>query len=401
MTQDRIVGPLTEEQAEAPGWVLTVDGKQVPYREGALQHPNFGSVRFGQRPEGYPGWVFEENSGGGSVIVPYLIVNGETYIGMVQQARPLQSENPIWNVPRGFIDPGESPLEAAIREQEEEFGFQDAALRIRRIPGMGTNPNSTFFVTTGQEGVTFTAFRVFPNEVEEVAEESLGSIRVFRIREDLANATDRNGEAILAARFMPWTLAAQVGDMFSVAGVGRLAAAIEMDEVGFALERTFIFRNRELLLKAAAASPRLRHMQMLHGNGDRVLYFFNALMPGTYVQPHRHGETAGGTPGDHEYFTIIEGEADVLFFNDAGEITHTVKLRPGKQDTNAVRIPSGTWHSVVAHAPTVLNEAKPGPYVHETAKEFATWAPSGDASQEEREIGISFLNDRTAAQSAQ
>lgn len=230
---ESLVSPLTDEQAKSPVWVLTVDGKVVEYHQADLTHPDFASVQVGLRPEGYPGFVIAENGGGGSVIVPYALIDGELYIGMVQQARVLQSKVPIWNVPRGFLRQGESPLAAAIREQDEEFGFTNAELRILPIPGVGANPNSAFYVTVDTPGVTYTAFRMFDDELELVADESVGDLRVFAIKEGLAEATDKAGEGILQSRFFHWTIPAQVGDMFSNSGTVRLQAAIALGERGF------------------------------------------------------------------------------------------------------------------------------------------------------------------------
>jgi len=51
-------------------------------------------------------------------------------------------------------------------------------------------------------------------------------------------------------------------------------------------------------------------------------------------------------------------------------------------ETQAVELPPGAWHSLVALAPnTVLFEVKPGPYWPTGENDFAAWAPKeGDAS---------------------
>ncbi|KKQ79987.1 MAG: hypothetical protein UT02_C0018G0001, partial [Parcubacteria group bacterium GW2011_GWC2_38_7] len=135
----------------APGWDLLVDGVLIPMREMSLIHPKFGEVRFGLSPAGkYGTWGFAEVGGGGAVDVPFFMhPELGLMVGLVQQPRPFMSTEPVWNLPRGFMDPGETHFESAVRELKEEVGAKGGK-RVFLLDGDPVNPNSTFFVTVGK-----------------------------------------------------------------------------------------------------------------------------------------------------------------------------------------------------------------------------------------------------------
>lgn len=119
----------------------------------------------------------------------------------------------------------------------------------------------------------------------------------------------------------------------------------------------------------AQASQRLRMNHNLHQLEDRVQRMLNALEPETYVRPHRHID-----PPKVEMFVILRGKSAVLIFDDAGNLKNTIILSP--EDICAVDIPAGHWHSLIAlERGTVVMEAKDGPYIASTDKDFASWAP--------------------------
>ncbi|WP_258341411.1 NUDIX domain-containing protein [Saccharopolyspora gregorii] len=57
-----------------------------------------------------------------------------------------------WEIPSGTVEPGESPLQAAAREAEEETGWRPRALRetayVQPIAGI-TNAEQYVFVAEG------------------------------------------------------------------------------------------------------------------------------------------------------------------------------------------------------------------------------------------------------------
>jgi 8-oxo-dGTP pyrophosphatase MutT (NUDIX family) len=138
------------------GWVVRINGKVVENVESLeIDSPRFGTVRYGQHPQGYDTWVFDEIGGGGAVTIPYMIhpETGMLYVGVVQQNRPLLGRK-IWEVPRGFMDPSDkSKTDTALREALEELGYEfSQPIKLAD----GKIPNSTFFNTSGEgEGVAF------------------------------------------------------------------------------------------------------------------------------------------------------------------------------------------------------------------------------------------------------
>lgn len=124
----------------------------------------------------------------------------------------------------------------------------------------------------------------------------------------------------------------------------------------------------------AVASPRRRKNFNLHASSDDPIQrLCNAFEPGTYVRPHRHGTDVW------ELFLVLGGRAAVLIFDNAGRVTERTELQ-ASGDTQAVELPPGVWHSLVALAPnTVLFEVKPGPYRPTGENDFATWAPEEGA----------------------
>ena len=127
-----------------------------------------------------------------------------------------------------------------------------------------------------------------------------------------------------------------------------------------------------LLIDDARTSPRLRKNLNIHADlSDPVQRLCNAFEPGTYVRPHRHPEK-----DKWELFVVLQGEALVLVFDEAGMVQERTIL--SDQGPNyLIEIPSQTWHTVTAlQEATVLFEVKPGPYIAVSDKDFASWAPA-------------------------
>jgi cupin fold WbuC family metalloprotein len=119
------------------------------------------------------------------------------------------------------------------------------------------------------------------------------------------------------------------------------------------------------LLRQAKASPRLRAHLLLHGgHHDPVQRLAIALRRGTYVRPHVHS-------AQWEMLTLLRGACDVLFFDQAGQVTARTALSPSA--TSVIQIPQGQVHGAVAvEDDTVVIEVKPGPY---RPNEFMDWSP--------------------------
>jgi hypothetical protein len=220
-----LVGRLEDEQALNPPWHMELE---LPgYNLVRFSQPQFGVLTVGLRAEGFNGWSFKEAGGGGVVTLPYVTVDEELFVGLIQQHRPLQG-GLVWNAVRGFSENPFDKRSDAVRETAEELGYA-AEARIVELEGARANWNSAFHETPTGEGVAFFAFRVDDDEIVSCEEESLGDERVFRFGEGLLQrieAADRVGEMILQARFIHWKTAAGVADMFTNAAVARLLATI-------------------------------------------------------------------------------------------------------------------------------------------------------------------------------
>lgn len=92
---------------------------------------------------------------------------------------------------------------------------------------------------------------------------------------------------------------------------------------------------------------------------------------GAYVHPHRHLNKT-------ESFHIVEGCADVVIFDDAGEVVELIRM--GDYASGLVfyyRVSSGIYHTVLVRSDIlVFHETTKGPFnTQETL--YAAWAPDG------------------------
>lgn len=129
------------------------------------------------------------------------------------------------------------------------------------------------------------------------------------------------------------------------------------------------------LTQAAAAGARLRQHRNFHASlDDPCQRLVVAMMPGSYIPPHRHLST----PKD-ELFVMLQGEAAVVIFSETGDVETVTKIGSGSRTVGA-EIPAGAWHTVIALKESVFLEVKAGPYAPLPNEDRAAWAPlEGDA----------------------
>ena len=106
----------------------------------------------------------------------------------------------------------------------------------------------------------------------------------------------------------------------------------------------------------AKESPRLRVADDLrttpNDNSQRMLC---AMEPGTEVAIHRHLKTS-------ESLAVIRGSIRQNFYNDKGELTESIILKPGAP-ISFVQVPQGAWHKAEClESGTIFFEAKDGAY---------------------------------------
>lgn len=106
----------------------------------------------------------------------------------------------------------------------------------------------------------------------------------------------------------------------------------------------------------AKAAPRLRMARDMRTTpSDSSQRMLNAIEPGTELPIHRHRNSS-------ETCIILRGSAEEIFYDDEGNITERVTMRPGS-DCVGVNIEKGRWHKIVSLEPgTVIFEAKDGAY---------------------------------------
>lgn len=126
------------------------------------------------------------------------------------------------------------------------------------------------------------------------------------------------------------------------------------------------------LIYQAKNSPRKRQIFRLHEHHEPVQRMVNAMIPGTYIPPHKHEN-----PDKVELFNILKGSVAVLQFSETGDIEVVIKLEASGL-TKIVDIPPRTYHTLIPLEPSALLEIIQGPYDEATHKQFATWSPKED-----------------------
>lgn len=127
------------------------------------------------------------------------------------------------------------------------------------------------------------------------------------------------------------------------------------------------------LILAAKRLPRRRMILRLHEHEEPVQRMVNALLPGSYVAPHKHEN-----PDKVELFNILKGRVAVLCFDVMGEVQEIIILHSDGLN-RVVEIPPRVYHTLVAIEPSALLEIIQGPYDAATHKKFAPWAPLEDS----------------------
>ena len=119
----------------------------------------------------------------------------------------------------------------------------------------------------------------------------------------------------------------------------------------------------EQLLEEAAQSPRLRQSQdMRTAPTDGSQRMLNALMPGTQVPIHRHPLTS-------ETVICLSRKLDEVIFEETidaegnSQLRETTRIRLCPNEGNyGCQVPQGAWHKVEVYEPSIIFEAKDGPY---------------------------------------
>lgn len=111
-------------------------------------------------------------------------------------------------------------------------------------------------------------------------------------------------------------------------------------------------------------------------NEDKLHEMFIAIMPGSYIRPHRH-------PDKSEAFHIVHGTVDIVIFDAAGGVERVVALSAeNKELPFYYRMSDSLFHTLIIKSDLlVVHEITNGPFVAgETV--FAPFAPADDQPAE-------------------
>lgn len=147
-----------------------------------------------------------------------------------------------------------------------------------------------------------------------------------------------------------------------------------MNVVLFSQEDVVVVDEETLksLRQLAATAPLQRARLCLHRTSDDLIQeMVIAFTRESFVRIHRHQNKS-------ESFHLLEGELQVVLFDDSGRETRRIRLgAPGTGYPSLYRLSSNAWHTVLVESDSVImHETTNGPFVpNET--EFAPWCPDG------------------------
>ena len=110
----------------------------------------------------------------------------------------------------------------------------------------------------------------------------------------------------------------------------------------------------QLLQQAESDERKRTALDLRNSISDQSQRMLNALMPGTVMPIHRHTTSS-------ETIIVLKGSLEQLLYNDHGELIEKHLFSPTAAECG-MQIPSGQWHSINVLEPTVIFEAKDGPY---------------------------------------
>jgi cupin fold WbuC family metalloprotein len=145
------------------------------------------------------------------------------------------------------------------------------------------------------------------------------------------------------------------------------------------------------LKRDAARNPRRRIRLCAHtGVDDRLHEMLIVHERECYVRPHKH-------LGKSESFHVIEGEVDVVIFDDAGGVADVIPMGAYASGRPFFyRLAEPTFHTLLIRSPVlVFHETTSGPFRREETV-FAPWAPD-DSKPDDVQRYLTGLNDRVAS----
>ncbi|HEX6513870.1 MAG TPA: WbuC family cupin fold metalloprotein [Chloroflexota bacterium] len=148
------------------------------------------------------------------------------------------------------------------------------------------------------------------------------------------------------------------------------------------------------LKEAAAEQPRRRaRLNLHHGAEDAVQEMVIAFCGDSVLPPHKNLNKS-------ESFHVIEGELQVVVFDDDGTVTRTIDMGPlGSGQTFMYRLARDLWHTVIPRSDfVIIHEVTRGPFLPgDTA--FPEWGPDeGPATKVFLEQALQRFHDSPGVQ---
>jgi cupin fold WbuC family metalloprotein len=139
------------------------------------------------------------------------------------------------------------------------------------------------------------------------------------------------------------------------------------------------------LHEQAFRAERRRARICAHPSTDDPLHeMIICLARETYIRPHRHA-------GKSESFHMIDGELDVVLFDDDGAIRQVIPMGPyGSRGSFFYRLMEPCFHTVLVRTPlATFHETTNGPF-DAADTEFAAWAPveASEAQEFQRRLRL-------------
>ena len=152
----------------------------------------------------------------------------------------------------------------------------------------------------------------------------------------------------------------------------------ESEEVLYSAESIVVVDNQDIedLKQAAMRNRRKRIRLCTHPSVEDPLHEMIIVHHlGCYVRPHRHA-------GKSESYHIVEGNVDIVLFEDTGVLLKIIHLGTGSEFVTYYRLNEPVFHTVIHRSEVVVfHETTNGPF-RRSDTEFADWAPEESDSAE-------------------
>jgi cupin fold WbuC family metalloprotein len=161
------------------------------------------------------------------------------------------------------------------------------------------------------------------------------------------------------------------------------------DEVFVARDDIVYFGDEEIdfVKQKALASPLKRARICAHKTNTDVLHeMLIAISKTSYIHPHKHMEKS-------ESFHIVEGEVDVVIFDETGAVTDVIEMGVPKSGRQFFyRLSESKYHTLVVRTDIlVMHEVTNGPFIKDDSIP-AAFAPSASKVAE----SVNYINGLSA-----